>query len=37
MEFMPLGVSVARRGWLEAENVANTHSLEELRRLLSRN
>ena len=36
MEFMPLGVSVARRGWLESENVANTYSLEELRRLLSR-
>lgn len=37
MEFMPLGVSVARRGWLEVENVANTYSLEELGRLLSRN
>ena len=37
MEFMPLGVSVARRGWLEAKNVANTYSLKELERLLSRN
>jgi len=37
MEFMPLGVSVARRGWLEAENVANTLPLRELRKLLARN
>ncbi|MCW3990990.1 MAG: DNA polymerase/3'-5' exonuclease PolX [Candidatus Bathyarchaeota archaeon] len=37
MEFMPLGVSVARRGWLEAENVANTLTLGELRKLLARN
>ena len=37
MEFMPLGVSVARRGWLEAENVANTLTLVELRKLLARN
>jgi DNA polymerase (family 10) len=37
MEFMPLGVSVARRGWLEAKKVANTCSLDELRRLLDRN
>jgi DNA polymerase (family 10) len=36
MEFMPLGVSVARRGWLEAENVANTFSVGELMRLLER-
>jgi DNA polymerase (family 10) len=36
MEFMPLGVSVARRGWLEAENVANTLPLGELRKLLAR-
>ncbi len=36
MEFMSLGVSVARRGWLEAENVANTFSLDELRKLLDR-
>jgi DNA polymerase (family 10) len=37
MEFMPLGVSVARRGWLNAKNVANTYSLDELENLLSRN
>jgi len=37
MEFMPLGVSVARRGWLEAKNVANTLTLGELRKLLDRN
>ena len=37
MEFMPLGVSVARRGWLEAKNVANTLTLGELRKLLARN
>jgi len=36
MEFMPLGVSVARRGWLEAENVANTYALDDFLRLLSR-
>ena len=36
MEFMPLGVSVARRGWLEAKNVANTYPVGELRRLLER-
>jgi len=35
MEFMPLGVSVARRGWLEAKNVVNTRSSEELLRLLN--
>jgi DNA polymerase (family 10) len=29
MEFLPLGLSVARRGWLEAKNVANTFSFEE--------
>ena len=37
MEFMPLGVSVARRGWLEAENVANTLTLGEFWKLLARN
>jgi len=36
MEFMPLGVSVARRGWLEAKDVVNTRSSEELLRLLSK-
>jgi len=36
MEFMPLGVSVARRGWLEAKDVVNIRSSEELLRLLSK-
>jgi DNA polymerase (family 10) len=30
LEFLPLGVSVARRGWLEAADVANTLTVEEL-------
>jgi DNA polymerase (family 10) len=30
MEFLPLGVSVARRAWLEAVDVDNTKSLEQL-------
>jgi DNA polymerase (family X) len=30
MEFLPLGVSVARRGWLEAEDVVNTWSLDRV-------
>jgi len=30
LEFLPLGVSVARRGWLEAADVANTLRVEEL-------
>lgn len=33
---MRLGVAQARRGWLEADDILNTHSLEELRRLLKR-
>jgi len=36
MEFMPLGVSVARRGWLEAKNVANTYSVGNLIKHLER-
>ena len=32
LEFLPLGVSVARRGWLEAKDLANTLSFEELLR-----
>jgi DNA polymerase (family 10) len=31
-----LGVAVARRGWLESEDVLNTMSVEELKRYLSR-
>ncbi|MBE0633616.1 DNA polymerase/3'-5' exonuclease PolX, partial [Candidatus Bathyarchaeota archaeon] len=30
MEFLPLGVSVARRGWLEPLDVANTWSIEKV-------
>ncbi len=30
MDYMHLGVSQARRGWLEKENVLNTHKLEEM-------
>ncbi len=37
MEFMPLGVSVSRRGWLEPKNLANTYTLEDLKKLISRN
>jgi len=33
MEFLPLGVSVARRGWLTAKDVANTWTAKELLRL----
>ena len=36
MDFVPLGVSVARRGWLEAEDVVNTLSLKDLLRRLGR-
>jgi DNA polymerase (family 10) len=30
LEFLPLGVAVARRGWLEAADVANTLNVEKL-------
>ncbi len=33
MEFLPLGVSVARRGWLTAGDVANTRTAKDLVRL----
>ncbi len=33
MEFLPLGVSVARRGWLTTKDVANTRTTKELLRL----
>jgi len=36
LDFMEMGVSVARRGWLEAVNVANTLSVDELLRKLKR-
>jgi DNA polymerase (family 10) len=34
MEFLPLGVGVARRGWLEKKDVANTLSVGDLLRRL---
>jgi DNA polymerase (family 10) len=37
LDFMAMGVSVARRGWLEPKNVVNTLPLEELRSSLKRN
>ncbi|MGD2142643.1 MAG: DNA polymerase III, partial [Candidatus Bathyarchaeota archaeon] len=36
MEFMSLGVSVARRGWLEAKDVANTLTAKDLLKLLEK-
>jgi len=36
LESMELAVGAARRGWLEAGNVANTRSLRQLRRLFGR-
>ena len=30
LEFLPLGVAVARRGWLEADDVVNTWGLEKV-------
>ena len=36
LEFMRFGLDQARRGWLEKQDVLNTRSLEELRRLLAR-
>lgn len=30
MEFLPLGIAVARRGWLEAADVVNTWSIEKV-------
>lgn len=36
LHFMGLGISQARRGWLERADVVNTRSLKSLRRLLRR-
>ena len=36
LDFLPMGVSVARRGWLEAKDVANALPLEELLRVAGR-
>ncbi|MBN2317390.1 MAG: DNA polymerase/3'-5' exonuclease PolX [Sedimentisphaerales bacterium] len=37
LDTMRFGVGQARRGWLGAENVANTRSLKELREIFNRN
>jgi len=36
LDYMRFGVDQARRGWLEADDVINTRSLKDLRRLLKR-
>ena len=36
LEYMRFGVDQARRGWLEAKNVINTRSWQDLRKLLNR-
>ena len=36
LDFMRFGVDQARRGWLEPEDVLNTRSLKELKKLLKR-
>jgi DNA polymerase (family 10) len=36
LDDMRLGIAQARRGWLEAKDVLNTRSLEELKKLLKR-
>jgi DNA polymerase (family 10) len=34
--FIELGVTVARRGWLNSEDVCNTRSVEALKKMLRR-
>jgi len=36
LDYMSLGVSVARRGWLEKNDIINTYSLEKLKQWLKR-
>ncbi|MCD7032835.1 DNA polymerase/3'-5' exonuclease PolX [Metabacillus sp. GX 13764] len=36
LEHMPIGVSAAKKGWIEKENVINTWELDELRQFLNR-
>ena len=36
LQFMRYGIGQARRGWLEAKDGLNTHSLKELKKLLVR-
>ncbi len=37
MDYMALGVSVARRGWLEKDDVINTYTVDKLKQWLRRN
>jgi DNA polymerase (family 10) len=37
LDFMRFGVGQARRGWLEANDVLNTNSLQKLKQELKRN
>jgi len=37
LDYMRFGVGQARRGWLEADDVVNTRSVKELRKLLRKN
>lgn len=36
LDYMRIGIGQARRGWLEAEDILNTRSLKELKKLLKR-
>ena len=36
LDYLRFGIGQARRGWLEADDVLNTRSLNELRKLLKR-
>jgi len=36
LDYMRLGVDQARRGWLTADDVLNTRSIKQLRRLIRR-
>jgi len=36
LDFMPYGIQQARRGWLEADDVINTLSLIDLKKLLAK-
>jgi DNA polymerase (family 10) len=36
LRFMEFGVATARRGWLSADDIANTRPLSELRNVLRR-
>lgn len=36
LDFMPFGVDVARRGWLQRKDVLNTHTVRQVRKTLGR-